>query len=132
MIPCAESFGQVSGVGSTLHGLPVGLQEVDGCVRRFVEEFNSESTESGIQKVLEMGNPGLGACIKDGIAATDVGSDGVRFTHAVAHCDTVVIAGATASEVVFSLRQESGKYAMLHMEHGNVLMQGAFKPRRGG
>ena len=72
----------------------------------------------------------LGSRVKYGVAATDIGPDGMRFSDAVADGDSVMVARAPAGEVIFSLRQESGKDAVLHMKHGDVLVKGEFKPRR--
>jgi len=79
-----------------------------------------------------MGDSGLRAGIEDGVTATDVGPDGMGLANAVTNGDPVVIAGAAASEVVFSLGKEGGEDAVLHMKHRDVLVEGEFKPLRRG
>ena len=45
---------------------------------------------------------GLGARVKHSIAATDIGPNGMRFSDAVTDGDSVMVARATTSEVVFA------------------------------
>ena len=49
-----------------------------------------------------MGSARLGACMKDGVAAADIGSNGMRFADAIADGDSVMVAGASTGEVVFA------------------------------
>ena len=49
-----------------------------------------------------MGSARLGAGVKDGVATTDIGPNGMRFSDAVADGDSVMVAGAAAGEVVFA------------------------------
>jgi hypothetical protein len=44
----------------------------------------------------------LGAGVKDGVATTDIGPNGMRFSDAVTDGDSVMIARATTSKVVFA------------------------------
>ena len=44
----------------------------------------------------------LGAGVKDGVATSDIGPNGMRFSDAVADGDSVMVARATTSEVVFA------------------------------
>ena len=74
----------------------------------------------------------MGPGVKNGVAATDVGPDGVGFSHAIPYGDPVAVARPTAGEVVFSLRKEGGKDAMLHVKHRDVLVEGELKPVRWG
>ena len=45
----------------------------------------------------------LGSRVKHGVAATDIGPDGMRFPDAIADSDSVMVAGAAAGEMVFAL-----------------------------
>jgi hypothetical protein len=45
----------------------------------------------------------LGARVKHGVAATDIGSNGMRFPDAVTYGDSVMVAGTATGEVVFAL-----------------------------
>ena len=49
-----------------------------------------------------MRGAGLGAGVKDGVATSDIGPNGMRFSDAVADGDSVTVAGAAAGEVVFA------------------------------
>ena len=49
-----------------------------------------------------MRGAGLGAGVKDGVATSDIGPNGMRFSDAVADGDSVMVAGAAAGEVVFA------------------------------
>ena len=80
-----------------------------------------------------MGDARLGPGVEDGVAATGISPDRVGFANAVADGNAVSVTGASASEVVLTLRKEGGKDAVLHMKHRDVLMEGELKPfRRGG
>ena len=116
-----------------MEGVPVGAQKAERLLGGFIQQFDPEFSQPGFEKTRQVGNPGLGAGIEDGIAATDIGPDGVGFADAVADGDAVAVAGAATGEVVFSLGKKGGEDAVLHMKHRNVLMEGELKPfRRGG
>jgi hypothetical protein len=70
----------------------------------------------------------LGAGVKDGVATTDIGPNGMRFSDAVTDGDSVMVAGTATGEMVFALGQKSGKDAVFHMKHGDVLVEGELKP----
>ena len=63
---------------------------------------------------------GLGAGVEHGVAATDIGSNGMRFSDTVADGDSVMVAGAATGEMVFALGQKSGEDAVFHMKHCDV------------
>jgi len=44
---------------------------------------------------------GLGAGVKHGVAAADIGSNGMRFPDTIADGDSVMVAGAATGEMVF-------------------------------
>jgi hypothetical protein len=80
-----------------------------------------------------VGDSGLGAGVKDGVAATDIGPDGMGLANAVADGDPVAVTGAAAGEVVFTLGEKSGEDTVLHVKHRDVLMESELEPsRRGG
>jgi len=56
------------------------------------------------KKLGKVRGAGLGARVKHGVAATDIGSDGMRFSDAVAYGDSVMVARTPAGEVIFALR----------------------------
>jgi hypothetical protein len=49
-----------------------------------------------------MRGAGLGAGIKHGVAATDIGPNGMGFSYAVANGDSVMVAGTATGEMVFA------------------------------
>ena len=75
-----------------------------------------------------MRGTGLGPGVKHRVAATDIGSNGMRFPDAVADCNSVMVAGAAAGEMVFALGEKSGEDAVFHMKHRDVLVKGEFEP----
>jgi hypothetical protein len=70
---------------------------------------------------------GLGLGVEDGVAAADVGDEGVGLADAVAEVELVVVAGAAAGAVVFSVGECVGEDAVLHVEHGHVLVDDRFE-----
>jgi hypothetical protein len=80
-----------------------------------------------------VGDAGLRAGVEDGVAATNIGPDGMGLANAVADGDPVAVTGAATGEVVFALGEKGGEDTVLHVKHGNVLVEGQLKPfRRGG
>ena len=132
MVAGAKRLGKTLGIIAATEGVPVGPQEADGLVRRFIEELDPEFTKSGLEKMRKVGDSGLRAGVEDGVTATDVGPDGVGLADAVANGDAVTVAGAAAGEVVLAMREEGGEDAVFHMKHRDVLVEGEFKPLRWG
>jgi len=54
------------------------------------------------KKLGKVRGAGLGAGVKDGVATSYIGPNGMRFSDAVADGDSVMVARATTSEVVFA------------------------------
>ena len=79
-----------------------------------------------------MRGAGLGAGVEHGVAAADIGSNGMRFADAIADGDSVMVAGTATGEMVFALGQKSGEDAVFHMKHGDLLVEGEFEPRGWG
>ena len=65
--------------------------------------------------------------IEDSVAAADIGDERMRLADAVAQVELVVVAGAAAGAVVFSVGQRVGEDAVLHVEHGHVLVDDHFE-----
>ncbi len=103
LIAGVERFGEAAWVAAPMEGVPVGAQKAERLLGGFIQQFDPEFSQPGFEKTRQVGNPGLGAGIEDGIAATDIGPDGVGFADAVADGDAVAVAGAATGEVVFSL-----------------------------
>ena len=49
-----------------------------------------------------MGSARLGACMKDGVATTDIGTNGMRFADSITSGNSMVITRTAAGEVVFA------------------------------
>ena len=77
-----------------------------------------------------MRGAGLGAGVEHGVAAADIGSNGMRFADAIADGDSVMVAWTATGEMVFAFGQKSGEDAVFHMKHGDVLVEGELKPSR--
>jgi hypothetical protein len=68
----------------------------------FAEEFEAEVFQAEVAHLGEVGGGGLGLGVEDGVAAADIGDEGVGLADAVAEIDLVAVAGAAAVAVVFS------------------------------
>jgi len=51
-----------------------------------------------------MGSARLGACMKDGVATTDIGADGMGFADSITSGNPMAITRTTAGEMVFAFR----------------------------
>ena len=106
------------------------MEQADGFFRRFIQQLQTEVAQACGKKLGKVRGAGLGAGVKDGVATTDIGPNGMRFADAIADGDSVMVAGTATGEMVFALGQKSGEDAVFHMKHGDVLMEGEFEPRR--
>ena len=97
---------------------------------RFPEEFEAEGLKAEFLHAREILGGALGLGVEDGVAAADVGDEGVRLADAVAEVELMAIAGAAAGAVVFSVRERVGEDAVLHVEHGHVLVDDGFEEAR--
>ena len=73
--------------------------------------------------------------LPDGRAGVTSGLAGVAsgdLANAVTDGNAVPVAGATAGEVVFTLRKKGGEDAVLHVKHRDMLVEGELKPFRRG
>ncbi len=104
MIAGAEGAGEAGWIGVAGEHFPVGTQKMDGFFWGFLQKFEAEVSQACGQQIAEMGCARLRARVKNGVAATDIGSDGVGFADSVAHGDMVAIARTPTGEVVFSIR----------------------------
>ena len=96
--------------------------------RRFIQQFKAEVAQACGKELGQVRGAGLGARVKHGVAATDIGPNGMRFSDTVADGDSVMVAGAATGEMVFALGQKSGEDAVFHMKHRDVLVKGEFEP----
>jgi hypothetical protein len=76
--------------------------------------------------------PSLGSGVVEGIAATGIGLEHMLGADAVAEVDAMLVARPSAIAVILTLREESAEDAVLHMEHGHVLVESDLEPLRGG
>ena len=118
----------MAGICLASQGLPIGLKQAHGLFRRFIQQFKAEVAQACSKELGQVRGAGLGARVKHRVAAADIRSNGMRFSDAVAYGDTVMVAGATAGEMVFALGEKSGEDAVFHMKHGDVLVKGQFEP----
>ncbi len=108
--------------------LLVGGEDFGGLGGVFFEEFDAVAAEAGgVELGVEVGS-GLGLVIEEGVAAADVGFEGVVNAHAVAQGDAVFFTGATAVGEVGAGGEEGGEGTVLHVKHGHVLVQGDLEP----
>jgi hypothetical protein len=109
--------------------LLVGGEDFGGLGFVFFEEFDAVAAEAGGMELgVEVGS-GLGLVIEEGVAAADVGFEGVVDAHAVAEGDAVFLTGAAAVGEVGAGGEEGGEGAVLHVKHGHVLVKGNLEPR---
>ena len=106
----------------------VGREDLAGFGGRFFEEFDSKMAEAGGVEFFEKGGAGLGGCVEEGVAATDIGAERVIHSNAVAEMDAMFFAGAAAVGVVGAFGHESGKNAVLHVKHRHVVVDGELEP----
>lgn len=100
-----------------------------GC--RLLEEFDPECAEASPVEIVEIGGSALRGGMKEGIAASDIGTERVLHANSVTQVDAVLLAGATAIRMVGAFRQKCSEHAMLHMKHGHVMVKGEFEPLGG-
>ena len=99
--------------------------------RCFIHEFDAKMACTDGAKSLEIFGASLGHGIEDSIAATSVGLERMLRADAVLELDIVGIAGAATISIVGAFGEERAENAVLHVEHGHVLVQGDFEPVRG-
>ena len=97
--------------------LRIVVQELDAQVPRTV--LNEPGQELG---------GGLGHGVEEGIAAADVGLERVEHAHPVAQLDVVMVARTAAVRLVGARGEEGTVDAMLHVKHGNLLMDHDLEP----
>jgi hypothetical protein len=78
------------------------VEQADGFFRRFIKQLQTEVAQACGKKLGKVRGAGLGARVEHGVAATDIGPNGMRFADTVAYGDSVMVAGATTGEVVFA------------------------------
>jgi hypothetical protein len=75
--------------------------------RFLVHQLDAEASDAGplLQRRYQV-RGALGGGVKHGVAAADVGLDGVNQARAIAHADMVALAGAPARAVIAAVRQQ--------------------------
>ena len=104
------------------------MQQADGFFRRFIQQFKAEVAQACGKELGQVSGAGLGAGVEHGVAAADIGSNGMRFADAVTYGNSVMVAGTATGEMVFALGEKSGEDAVFHMKHRDVLVKGQFEP----
>ena len=127
----AEGFGRFFFSGEEVG---VAVEKARGFGGVFAEEFDAEMADAELLQVGEILGGGLGFGVEEGVAAADVGDKRVRFPVASVCCaagvdevDFVFFAGAAAVVEIFSVGEGVGEDAVLHVEHGHVLMEDGFE-----
>ena len=103
LIAGTEGSCEVAGICLASQGFAIGLKQTDGFFRRFIQQLKAEVAQACGKELGEVRGSGLGARVKHRVAAADIGSNGMRFSYAVAYGDTVMVTGATTGEMVFAL-----------------------------
>jgi len=93
-----------------------------------VEELNAKVADAPLEQFGDDFGGGLGDCVEESVAAAHVGGEGMFHAEAVAQLDLVGVTGATAIRFVRAGRQNRAEDAVLHMEHGHVLVDDDFEP----
>lgn len=109
-------------------GAGVAIEESFDFARVFAEEFDAEVAEAEFQHAGDVFGGGLSHRVVEGIAAADVGEEGVKFATTVAEFDLMMFAGAAAIAVVLAVREGGGEDAVFHVEHGHVLVDDLLEP----
>ncbi len=120
----AEDFG-----GGFCAGEQAGImgEEFLGLTWGFAEELDAEIADAGGEHVGDELGGGLGLGVEEGVAAADVGEEGVAFAGAVEEIHGMFFTGAAAGAEIGAVRESVGEDAVFHMEHWHVLMDDAFK-----
>ncbi len=89
------------------------------------QEFDAEVAQAHGPHLGDELRGGLGEGVVERVAAADVGNKRMGEAHAAARfaeVDAVGVAGAAAVAEVFAVGEHVGEDAVLHVEHGHVLM----------
>ena len=94
----------------------------------FVEKLDAEMAEARGEELGEEASAGLGAAVEESVAAANIGLQAVELADAVAEVDGVFLARASAVLVGSAGAEEGAEYAVLHVKHRHVLVEGEFEP----
>ena len=108
------------------------MEQSDGLFRRFIQQLKAEVAQACGKELGQVRGAGLGARVKHGVAATDIGPNGMRFSDAVTDGNSVMVAWTATGEMVFAFGQKSGEDAVFHMKHRDVLMESELETGRWG
>jgi hypothetical protein len=122
------------------------MRSIDGLVKqrpirpddrfrfRFIllKEFNAIVSQSRVSQLLEIFGAGLSARIEQGVPAADVSAQGMLNSHAVAQMHAMPLARPPAIQEGGPFRKKGRKDTMLHVKHGDMLMNSQFEALRIG
>src|SRR5579863_7084851 len=87
-----------------------------------MDELNAEMADTGVEPLDQMRRGFLRLRTENGIAAADVGHDGMGAAARVAQFDAMLFAGASAIAITGAGGEEAAEDAVLGMEDGEVLV----------
>src|SRR5271157_3088646 len=93
-----------------------------------VEELDPQVPGSVSDKAREVLGRGLGDGVEQGIPAADIGFQRVLDANAIAQLDVVMVTGTAAIGLVGSWRKEGTVDAVLHVKHGDLLVDYHLEP----
>lgn len=99
-----------------------GVGDVADLIGGLVDEFEAEVVDAGVLPGVEVGGGVLGLGTEDGVAAADVGNDGMAAALLVFEGDLVLFAGAATIEVAGALGEEAAEDAVFGVEDREVLV----------
>ena len=124
----SQAASQGFEIGGALQGRAIGGEQADRLFRRLIEQLDPKVCQSGGKESPQVRYAALRAGIENRISATHIGADGMGLAYPVSHRDAVTVTRAATGEVILALGEEGGKNAVLHMKHGDVLVEGELKP----
>jgi len=93
-----------------------------------IEELDPQVSGSMSNKAREVLGCGLGNGVEQGVPAADIGFQRVLDANAIAQLDVVMVTGTAAIGLVGSWRKEGTVDAMLHVKHGDLLVDYHLEP----
>src|SRR5271157_4895049 len=93
-----------------------------------VEELDPQVSGSMSNKAREVLGRGLGNGVEQGVPAADIGFQRVLDANAIAQLDVVMVTGTAAIGLVGSWRKEGTVDAVLHVKHGDLLVDYHLEP----
>ena len=128
----AELPAQVGGLGAARQGVVECVGDTGYRGGRFMNELHAEVADAGIQPVDQMRGGFLRFRAEDGVAAANVGHDGMGSAVGIAEFHAVMLAGTAAIAIAGPGGEEAAEDAMLSVEDGKVLVDDGFYTLRAG